>query len=74
MAGHTFLALYRGRTVGEAKLVAVCSDPAVVAEFAARFLPHEAQEDDDPVLATLQESRRAALRLIVKEGRDAEEA
>ena len=34
----SFLALYRGPSIPQAKLVAVSADPATVADFAARLL------------------------------------
>ena len=67
----SFLALYRGRTVGEAQLVAVTTDPGVVAAFATRLLSGTPEEDDaadDPVLATIEQGRRQALRLIARDG------
>ena len=66
----SFLALYRGRTVGEAQLVAVTTDPGVVAAFATCLLSATPEEDDvadDPVLASIEHGRRQALRLIANE-------
>lgn len=65
----TFLALYRGETIGEAKLVAVSADPATVAEFAARLLhqPPSAEDSPDPVLLSVERGRRQALRRIATE-------
>lgn len=65
----TFLALYRGESVGSAKLVAVSADPATVAEFAARLLhqPPSVEESPDPVLLSIERGRRQALRRISKE-------
>jgi hypothetical protein len=34
----TFLALYRGETVGASTLLAVTADPGIVANFATRML------------------------------------
>ncbi len=65
----SFLALYRGRTIGEAQLVAVSTDPLVVTAFASRLL--QAQADDnlpvDPVLLSLKQGQRQALRLVEAE-------
>ena len=66
----SFLALYRGRSVADAKLVAVSADPGVVADFATRLLNRTAPEDDDeedPVLAAIEGGRRRALRLVSRE-------
>ncbi len=69
----TFLALYRGETVGGAKLVAVSADPTIVTDFARRLLkdppsPERDEESDrDPVLASIEQGRRRALRLISRE-------
>jgi hypothetical protein len=66
----TFLALYRGDTVGKAQLVAVSADPVTVADFAARLLGQPPQPGDsspDPVLASIERGRRKALRLIARE-------
>ena len=66
----SFLAIYRGRTVADAKLVAVSADPQIVSEVAARLLKHpdEAEDsEDDPVLAAVERGRRRALRLVSRE-------
>ena len=65
----TFLALYRGETIGGAKLVAVSADPATVAEFAARLLhdPPGPEVTSDPVLLSIERGRRQALRRLSKE-------
>jgi len=65
---NTFVAIYRGRTIAEARLVALSTDPQLVAEICARIL-HERQagEDPDPVLGQLERGRKAALRLIQRE-------
>jgi hypothetical protein len=34
----SFVAVYRGQTVGEAKLIAVSADPNLVAEVSSRLL------------------------------------
>jgi hypothetical protein len=68
----TFIALYRGDTVSEAKLVAVSADPGTVADFACRLLGEPAPPqaaDNDPVLASIERGRRRALRLIAREAR-----
>ncbi len=67
MAGTTFVAIYRGMTVTTARLVAVSSDPALVADVAARLLERPPGDDGDPVAANLERGQRAALRLINRE-------
>jgi len=65
----TFLALYRGETISSAKLVAVTSDPIIVAEFAGCLLQDPAESDTaDPVLLSIEQGRQQALRHIVQEG------
>jgi hypothetical protein len=64
--GATFVALYRGQTVSSARLVALSTDPTLVADVAARVLAEEEQATDDPVLAALSHGRRAALRVVAK--------
>lgn len=63
----TFLALYRGHTVSDAKMVAVTAEPALVATVAAQLLELPADEQTDPVLCHIDRGRRAALRLIHRE-------
>ncbi len=67
----TFLALYRGDTIAEAKLVAVSADPTTVADFAGRLLQQPTLPSDttrDPVLLSIERGRRQALRVIAREG------
>jgi hypothetical protein len=40
-----FLALYRGRTVSEAELVAICADPRIVHQFFEELAARPAEED-----------------------------
>lgn|GEM_PF-5922725 len=65
----TFVALYRGARVGDARLVAVSADPHLVADVSTRLLdvPPAAQRETDPVLSCLDSGRHAALRVIAKE-------
>jgi hypothetical protein len=62
-----FIALYTGRSLSSARLVSVSSDPSIVRDFVGRLLREPPAEDDDPVAASLERGRRAALRLIQKE-------
>ena len=64
----TFLALYRGKTVAEARMVAVTCDPHLVALVATRLLEAPPGDDTaDPVVTILDRGRRAALRLMKRE-------
>lgn len=63
----TFLAVYRGRTVAEARMVAVSADPALVAEVVDRLLDQPQEPTDDPVVRAIDHGRAAALRLIKRE-------
>jgi hypothetical protein len=66
----SFVALYRGATVGEAKMVAVSANPQIVAQVATQLLaePEYAENtEEDPVLQPMHKGRRQALRLIQKE-------
>lgn len=60
----SFLALYRGESVGSASLVAVTADQELVREFADRLLAHDPPADGDPVQDAVREGRREALRLV----------
>jgi len=66
----TFLAVYRGKTVDDAKMVAVTADPTLVTLVATQLLDTQ-QSNDDPVLTALDRGRTRALRLIKRESRDA---
>ncbi len=63
----TFLALYRGETVGAAKMVAVSADPRLVGDFATRLLGQAPGPEEDPVVASIEEGRRRALRIVADE-------
>jgi hypothetical protein len=60
----TFVALYRGDSIGAAKLLALSAKPELVHDFAARMLHQAEDHDQDPVLAELEDGRRRALRLV----------
>lgn len=69
----TFVALFRGRNVDEAKLVQVSIDPVLVAQV-TRHMRHECRgKSEDPAIARLDCGRRAALRFIQQEASHAEE-
>jgi hypothetical protein len=63
----TFLALYRGKTLAEAKMVAVTADPCLVADVVERLLHHPPLDEDDPVVHAIEHGRVTALRLIKRE-------
>jgi hypothetical protein len=64
----TFLALYRGESVGASKLITLTAEPAVVADFATRMLAEPEEESGhDPVLNELETGRRRALALVKDE-------
>ena len=69
----TFLTVYRGRTVAEARMVAVSADPALVADVVNRLLDQAHDPDDDPVVRAIDHGRVAALRLIKRETSHAED-
>ena len=62
----TFLALYRGESIGGSKLLALTADPKVVRDFAARILA-EPDQEVDPIIEELERGRRGALRLVRRE-------
>jgi hypothetical protein len=59
----SFLALYRGETVGSAKVVAVSAAPELVRDFAERMLAEKARETDT-VQCELESGRRRALQRV----------
>ena len=63
----SILGVYRGRTLADARLVAVSADPELVADVAARMLQAPGEQLDDPVLNGQREAERAALRVIKRE-------
>jgi len=63
----TFIALYRGQTVGEARIIAVSAEPSLVADVSSRILSQQADEDHDPVIRSVEEGRRRALHLIERQ-------
>ena len=64
---RTFLAIYRGPTVAEAELIAVSSDPTIVAEVAMRLLRNGDPPGIDPALRAKRRGTRAALRFVREE-------
>ena len=60
----SFIALYRGESIGTARLVATTADSDIVRDFAERMLCMVEEEEPDAALRELSLSRRRALRLI----------
>ncbi len=67
----SFVAIYRGKSIADARLIAVSADPTLVARISENLLDNKASFAD-PVVQTLEGGRRAALRLVVDEARKAE--
>jgi hypothetical protein len=65
----TFLGIYRGRSVGEAQLVAVSADPELVEFATSRLLAAPAPSSGDSVADALTQGRRRALEMIRAERR-----
>jgi hypothetical protein len=65
----SFVALYRGQTVGAAKMVAISAEPDLVRDFAARMLAKPPEDEPDAILQELEQGRRRALELV-KSGTD----
>jgi hypothetical protein len=63
----SFLALYRGTSIGTAKIVAVTAESSLVADFSARMLRLPEQPEPDAVIHELERGRRRALELVQDE-------
>ena len=63
----TFLALYRGNTIAEAKLVAVSANPSLIIFVVNQLLASDPCANVDPIRGALEHGQRVALRLIKKE-------
>jgi hypothetical protein len=63
----SFVALYRGESVGAAKLIAVSAEPKLVRDLAARILAESEDEEPDAALRELERGRRRALQLVKTE-------
>jgi hypothetical protein len=61
------VALYRGETIGAAKIVAVSANPELVSDFATRMLSETEESERDAVLRELESGRRSALRIARNE-------
>ena len=65
MPRTTFLAVYTGATIADARLLAVSTDPSLVQEVVTRLLGEKLEPSDDPSVRALDEGRRRALRSAV---------
>jgi hypothetical protein len=65
----THIAVYRGRTLKDAHIIAVSTDPEIVGYVAERLLDQaiDPAPESDPVIKSLTSGRRRALRLIRRE-------
>jgi hypothetical protein len=66
----TFVAVYRGYTISDSRLIALSADPSLVADVTSRILQEQSGGDGDPVIASVENGRREALRLIKQEAND----
>ena len=64
----SFIAIYRGQTIGTARLIAVTANPELVAEVSSKMLENVACESDE-VLKALDQGRRSALTLVAQEAK-----
>lgn len=64
----SYLALYRGKSVATADLVAVSTDPKLIA-YASKHLLRDRRtvETEDPAIGALAAGRRRALKLVHEE-------
>ncbi len=53
--------------MGAARMVAVSADPRLVGDFATRLLGQALGSEEDPVVASIEEGRRRALRIVADE-------
>jgi hypothetical protein len=65
----TFVALYRGKSLAECRLLALSAEPSVVKAFAKLLLRRKTQLSDE-VVAALEAGRANALRLVCEEDGD----
>lgn len=63
----TYVAVYRGLTISDSRLVALSANPSLVADVTTRILAERQYEEPDLVVACVEEGRRQALKLIKQE-------
>lgn len=66
----SFVAIYRGRTVGDARLIAVSANPDLVAEVSSKLLEDTPRKDGDEILDALDGGRRSALTLVAQKAKE----
>lgn len=62
----SFIALYRGRTLNDARLIALSSDPTLISDLITKLISEPLREDD-PALRALTRGRRRALKIVQQE-------
>lgn len=68
----SFLTLYRGPSLAAAELIAVTTDPDLIAQVAGALLKDRSPDPGvDPAVSALKAGRRRALRLVRAEAEDA---
>ena len=65
----SFLALYRGASLGSAELIAVSTDPDLISQVATALLKDYSSEYTDPAISSLARGRKQALKLIRTEAK-----
>lgn len=66
----SFIALYEGDSVAQAKIIGVTSAPHLVSDVATQLLSELGREQaPTPVVAALNSGRRRALRLVTTEAK-----
>jgi hypothetical protein len=68
----SFVAIYRGQTVGDARLIAVSANPDLVAEVSSKLLKDAPAQGEDEVLEALDGGRRSALTLVAQKAKKRE--
>jgi hypothetical protein len=63
----SFVTLHRGRTLAEAELIGVATDPTLVAYVAAAVLHDIHEAPGDAAMVALSRGRRRALRVVQQE-------
>jgi alkylhydroperoxidase family enzyme len=63
----TFVAVYRGATIGEAHLLAVSTDRDLVRDVVTRLLGSSDEAITDPAVRALEDGRREALEASMPE-------
>lgn len=67
---HTFVALYWGQTISDARLAGATADRDLVSLVVDRLLGRRRPDRGDPVIAELEHGRNAALKAVAAEQHD----